>query len=309
MLQQIGLVASQVGTLFLMMAVGFLLAKLGRITREGLSQMTGLLLSVIIPCLLVDSLQTERTPALLAAMGSAALVSALLYAAYCVLVIPLFPRQSPDTRAPLRFGVVYGNVGFMGLPLIAAVLGEDGMVYATVIFVMFNLYNWSHGVVLMGGRENFSLRRTLFNPGIIATVLGLVFFFAGFTLPSMVGDAVSFLGSMNTPLAMVVIGAQMAWADLKATFRDSRLYAAAACKLIALPVFTALVLLPFRLDPLLYSSLVILAATPSGGTASMFAQQFGRDAVCGAQVITITTLLSIFTLPCCAVMARLLGGA
>ena len=108
---------------------------------------------------------------------------------------------------------------------------------------------------------------------------------------------------------MIVIGAQMAFADLRATFRDRRLYLAAFLKLAAMPALTLLVLYPLGLDPVLYSALIILAATPTGGTASMFAQQFERDAVAGAQVVTLTTLFSILTLPAFALLAKLAGGA
>ena len=309
MRENLFLVASQVGTLFLMMAVGFVLARLGKLTRDNLPRMTFLLLYVVIPCLIVNTLQTECSPEVLRSMGAAALVTAGLYAVYCLLILPFFRRQPPDTRAPLQFGVVYGNVGFMGIPLIRAVLGTPGMLYVTVIFIVFNAYNWSHGILLMGGRRRFSLKRAVLNPGILATAVGLPLFLLGIRLPPVVGSAVSFLGDMNTPLAMIVIGAQMAFADLRATFRDRRLYLAAFLKLAAMPALTLLVLYPLGLDPVLYSALIILAATPTGGTASMFAQQFERDAVAGAQVVTLTTLFSILTLPAVALLAKLAGGA
>ena len=293
MRENLFLVASQVGTLFLMMAVGFVLARLGKLTRDNLPRMTFLLLYVVIPCLIVNTLQTGCSPD----------------AVYCLLILPFFRRQPPDTRAPLQFGVVYGNVGFMGIPLIRAVLGTPGMLYVTVIFIVFNAYNWSHGILLMGGRRRFSLKRAVLNPGILATAVGLPLFLLGIRLPPVVGSAVSFLGDMNTPLAMIVIGAQMAFADLRATFRDRRLYLAAFLKLAAMPALTLLVLYPLGLDPVLYSALIILAATPTGGTASMFAQQFERDAVAGAQVVTLTTLFSILTLPAFALLAKLAGGA
>lgn len=309
MLSNLLTVTGQVATLFLMMAVGFVLGRAGKMTEAGRSQMSYLLLYIVCPCVMVDCFLVERTPALTqeVAVGSAAALAC--YLLFFAVSLLFFRRQPADARDTLRFAAVYGNIGFMGLPLVQSILGEEALVYGALALLAFNLTSWTLGVLIMGGRAAFSLRRAVLNPGVVGIGLGLLCFLSGLRFPSPVGAALSFLSDLNTPLAMVVIGAQMAWADLKATFRDGRLYAAAACKLIALPVFTALVLLPFRLDPLLYSSLVILAATPTGGTASMFAQQFGRDAVCGAQVITITTLLSIFTLPCCAVMARLLGGA
>lgn len=71
----------------------------------------------------------------------------------------------------------------MGIPLIRAVLGTPGMLYVTVIFIVFNAYNWSHGILLMGGRRRFSLKRAVLNPGILATAVGLPLFLLGIRLP------------------------------------------------------------------------------------------------------------------------------
>lgn len=303
------LVASQVGTLFLMMAVGYTLTKAGKFSRETLSQVTFLLLYVVVPCLMVDTLQMPRSPRLMKVMGLCMALSLGLYLLSALLACLFFHRQGPDTRAVLRYGAMYGNIGFMGLPLIQAVLGEEGMVFAIVGQVAFTLFAWSHGVLLMGGKEGFSVKKMFLNPGIIGSAAGVGLFLLDLRLPSVLADGASFLGSMNTPLAMVVIGAQMAGADLGATFRNPRLYLAALLKLIGLPLVTALVLLPLRLDPVMYTTLVILAATPTAGYTSIFAQQYRRNAGSAAQLVTLTTLCCILTLPCFAVLAGVWSGA
>lgn len=152
------LVASQVGTLFLMMAVGYTLTKAGKFSRETLSQVTFLLLYVVVPCLMIDTLQMPRSPRLMKVMGLCMALSLGLYLLSALLACLFFHRQGPDTRAVLRYGAMYGNIGFMGLPLIQAVLGEEGMVFAIVGQVAFTLFAWSHGVLLMGGKEGFSVK-------------------------------------------------------------------------------------------------------------------------------------------------------
>lgn len=308
MLDHFLLVASQVGTLFVMMAVGYTLTRLGKFSRETLSQVTFLLLYVVVPCLTVDTLQIPRTGSLMRVMGVCMALSLGLYLLSALLVNLFFRRQEPDARAVLRYGAMYGNIGFMGLPLIQAVLGSEGLVFAIVGQVAFTLFAWSHGVLLMGGREGFSVKKMVLNPGIIGSAVGVALFLLDLRLPSVVGNGVSFLGSMNTPLAMVVIGSQMASADLGATFRNPRLYLAALLKLVGLPLVTALVLLPLGLDPVMYATLVILAATPTAGYTSIFAQQYQRDAGGAAQLVTLTTLCCILTLPCFAVLAGVLAG-
>lgn len=112
------LVASQVGTLFLMMAVGYTLTKAGKFSRETLSQVTFLLLYVVVPCLMIDTLQMPRSPRLMKVMGLCMALSLGLYLLSALLACLFFHRQGPDTRAVLRYGAMYGNIGFMGLPLI-----------------------------------------------------------------------------------------------------------------------------------------------------------------------------------------------
>ena len=309
MLEYLLMVSSQVGTMFLMMAAGFALAKRGLLTQAAIPQMTNLLLTVVLPCMLVDSMQIERTPALLGSIGYTSLLVAGLYVLYCLLSIPLFRRQNSATGKALRFGTLYGNVGFMGLPLIQLVLGEQAMVYGVINLIVFNLFNWSQGVVLMGGRRQVSLKQAVLNPGILGTVVALVLFLCGITLPSMVGSAVSFLGSMNTPLAMVIIGAQMASADWRSVFRSPAILLACGLKLVAMPLLTALILYPLHPEPDLYCTLVLLAGVPPASITAMCAQRYRQDVSTSAQLVTVSTLLSILTLPCCGVLAALLSGA
>ena len=207
-------VAGQVVTLFLLMGVGFVMAKLGRLSPSTLGQLSNLLLYVAIPCVIISSMQIDPDPGLLRNIGIMFLITVAYYVVFCSLV-PLLFRSSPeDTRVVLRFSTVYANNGFMGMPLLQAVLGEGAVIFAVVATVTFNLFQWTHGVILVGGQKKISVRQALINPGTIGLAVGLVLFLSGLRLPSMVGNAVDFLGDLNTPLAMVVIGGQMASTDL-----------------------------------------------------------------------------------------------
>ena len=174
------LVAAQVGTLFLLMAVGYTLARLGRFGHETQAQATTLLLYVVTPCLIVDTLQLSPSPELMRSMGQCLALTLALTLGFALLMGLFFRRQEPDTRAVLRFGAAYGNVGFMGLPLIQGVLGEAGLIFAIVGQVVFNLLGWSHGVLAMGDRGRFSPRKMVLNPGILGSAVGLALFLLGY---------------------------------------------------------------------------------------------------------------------------------
>ena len=298
----------QVSVLFLLMAVGYGLGKAGKLNSAGLGQMSFLLLYIVCPCVMIDCLQVERTPELVRELAFGGIIAVGCYLLFLALSLLFFRKSEPDTRDSLRFAVAYGNVGFMGVPLVQSVLGSDALVYGALSLAAFNLTTWTLGVLIMGGKGAFSVKKAVLNPGVIGLLVSLVLFLTGISLPGPVGSTVSFLSDLNTPLAMIVIGAQLAAADIVGAFRQPVLYLASVLKLILVPAVTAVVLLPLGLSAGLYCALVLLAATPVAGTTSIFAQQFGRNPAPAVQVITLSTLLSIVTLPVFAAAAQAISG-
>ena len=202
----------------------------------------------------------------------------------------------------------------MGLPLVMSILGSEAAIFGSVSAVAFNILLWTQGRKTMGGKVG--LRSALVNPATVGAALGLLLFFTGWwepapgrwSVPAPILDAVSYLADLNTPLPMVVLGAQMAGTDLRESFADRRLYLAAAVRLVAAPLLALVLLLPFRLDPTAYCACVILCAVPPAGATAMFAQKLRRDTALAAKLVSTLTLMSVVTLPLFAVLARRLSG-
>lgn len=306
MLESLILVAGQVLTLFLLMGVGFLLARKGKLTGQAISELSFLLLHIVIPAAIIRSFQMERTDGLMRTLLIGGAVMALCYAIHIVIGQFCYRKQPLDIRGPMRFSQIYCNTGFMGLPLLAAILGEEALIFGGLAIVMFNLFQWSHGVLIMGGKG--SLRQTVVNPGTVALAVGLTLLLTGWSLPGPISKTVGYVADLNTPLAMMVVGAQMAKADLKTTFTRPLLYGSALYKLVAAPLIVMVLLLPLHLDPILYCTCVILNATPAAGVTGMLAQTYGRDTAVAAQSVTLSTLLSILTLPVFATLGQRLAG-
>jgi hypothetical protein len=306
MLERFIVVLGQVVTLFLMMGVGFVLAKLKLITAAGTKEMTNLLIDVVTPCVIINAFQIDWDAQMLRTMGVGTLAMLGTYLLVMVLLPLFFRKEEPGLRATLRFGTLYGNVGFMGVPLVSAVLGGSTVIYAVLAIAVFNVTVFSHGAILMGGREAFSPKQII-NPGLVALLIGLALFFTRTTLPGPLYTAVSSISNMNTPLAMAIIGAQLSRADIARTFRDPKLYAAAALKQIGVPLLTAVALLPLKLDATFYIAAVILAGAPAAGFTSIFAEKYDRDVGRAAQLVSLSTLLSVLTLPAVAVLAEALA--
>lgn len=308
MFQEFMVVGGNVLTLFLLMSVGFIFGRKGLLANETLSQMSRILLFVVTPCIMITAFEVERTPESQAQLLTAVAVMVGLYLLLILLSPLLFRREGAERRNILRFASIYGNTGFMGLPLIQSVMGNQAMMVAVVALAIFNLVVWTHGVALIGGRSQLSLKKAVLSPGVIGLTVGLLLFFTGWRLPGPVDTAAGYLASLNTPLAMVVIGGQMAQADLPMVFRDKKLYLASAFKLLAAPLLAAAVLFPFRLDWTVYVAMVILTGCPTAGICSLFAQSMGKDTAMAARQVTLSTLLCIFTLPPVAVLAQMLAA-
>ena len=308
MLDAFLVVGGSVLTLFLLMAVGFVFGRLGLLSDNTLSQISRVLLNVVVPCVMVASFEVERAAEVDRQLLTAFAALAGTYALYMLGSCLLFRGQPEVHRGILRFASIYGNVGFMGLPLIQSALGGSAAMAAAMSLVVFNVVTFTHGIILIGDRGGLSARKIVLNPGTLGFLAAIALYLTGWRLPGPVNSAVGYLGSLNTPLPMLIIGGQMAHTDLPAVFREKKLYAASAIKLAGLPILTALVLLPFRLDPVIFTALVILSGCPTAGVTSLFSQNMGKDAGLAARQITLSTLLCIITLPAAAVLAQFLAS-
>lgn len=309
MLNSILVVGGSVLTLFLMMAVGFVLGKLGILKKDALSQMSKALLCVVSPTIIINTLLGERrTVETVRGLLISGAVLVVTYVLNMVLAQLLFRKESRDDRGVLRFATIYGNTGFMGVPLIQSVLGSAGMLPTVVSLAVFAISTWTHGNVLIGGRKQLSVKKALLNPGVVGFGIALILFALQVKLPGPVMQAVGYVSSLNTPLAMIIIGAQMSAVNFRELFQDWRVYVVSALKLFAVPAVTMLVMLPLKLDPVVFMAVTILAACPVAGATSLFSQLNGKDPSLAARMVTLSTIFSIITLPLVAAVAGMISG-
>ena len=156
MLESLFVVGGSVLTLFLLMSVGFLFGRMGLLSGDTLSQVSRILLYVVTPCIMLTSFEVERTAENQAQLLAALAAMAGLYVAYMLLSQVLFPRAGEAHQGIMRFAAVYGNAGFMGLPLIQSVMGDEAMMVAVVGLGIFNAVSWTQGRALIGGRKELS---------------------------------------------------------------------------------------------------------------------------------------------------------
>ena len=191
----------------------------------------------------------------------------------------------------------------MGIPLLSAVLGPDGVFYGSSYIVVFTIFAWTHGVfAYTEDRKQLSLKKVFLNPGVLGALMGLAMFFVRLRLPSVVSQAVVHVANLNTPLAMFVLGKYMTEMDFKTVFKKIDLYKIAFVKLILLPVIFIFVLKLLNVDEMVAKSILIASACPVATNAVLFANRFDDDAVFASEVASFTTLLAVLTIPLVAIL-------
>lgn len=298
------ILADQVLVMFLLLLSGIVLYKIKMIQDDGAKQMTNVLLYLVAPFLIVDTYQMEYDPAIAQNMlyGFGLSILSILIG----ILVSLFAKiKGKSNVIPTeRFAIVFTNCGFMGVPLVSAVFGSMGVLYCTTYLTMFNLFVWTYGLVLIQGKNRAEKKKNLFefikpfiNPTMICIVLGIAMFFLRLRLPSPVGKAVSFLASMNTPLAMIISGVYIARSGLLSALKIPRIYLITILKCFIVPLVTLLVFQFLPLDTTLRTTILISSACPTAANTILFAGKFGGDEKRASHLFALTTLTSILSMP------------
>ena len=209
--------AQQVAELFILMGLGALGAKTGLLRPEGKQTLSNLLVNLVVPAMIINSYRMDFSPEILRNLLAAFALSALSSLLGLVITL-LFTARSKDSRTPIfRFACVFSNAGYMGLPLISALFGSEGLLYASAYFTIFNLLLWTLGYSIVSGSSDpkkvaGSLLRC---PAIYAIVVGLVLYLFQIPLPTLITQPMELLGDMNTPLSMLITGMLIASGDLR----------------------------------------------------------------------------------------------
>ena len=295
--------ARQVVILYIIVAAGFVCDKTGVFTEKTARASNNLLFYLITPCVIVNAfLTTEFTAETAKGLALAAGCAALTHLTGILLTAPFFRDVNKRNNAIFKFAGVYGNMGYMALPLAQAVLGGEGVFYCSAGIIVFQVFCFTHGVWVMhrgnGGDTQFRARNLILNPGVIAVAVGLPLFLLKVPMPEIVTKPVQFIGSMNTPLAMLMLGTYMSNAGLKTIFKNREQYLTAAVKIIAVPlVMLGLLKLTGLISGALLTAVIIQASAPSANNTVMFAAKYGRDTGVASKTVAFISFASILTMP------------
>lgn len=286
--------------LFLLLLVGLLAQKLGMMDAQVNKKLTKIIMNICQSCMIfsaIVSIESEVTAGrVLYVLGFSCVTYVILIA--IGLAATFIMRVKAGDRGIFRFMFIFGNVGFMGIPLISSIFGAEGVFYVSLFGIVFNILVYTLGIILMTGGEKrpFSLKQ-LVNAPMAGVALGLIFLATGFRLPEPVMDAVGRLADMIVPASMMVIGCSLGGISIKAMLSDWRMYIFTPIKLVAAPVIVWAALRLVITDQLLLGVITVLAAMPVASLATMFTIEYGGDEALASSYVSFTTFVSVATIP------------
>ena len=296
----------QVAVLFILIAIGLICKKTRLIGDSAVKGMTNLVLYFATPCIIINSFQhCKFNREMLLNLLLTVVVVLCIYLASIFLCIFTFRDKDMKRRSVLRVGTIFSNCGFMSLPLQQAILGNDGVFYGAIYVAMFNLFVWTYGLVAMSGNKNdLSVRKMITNPGLIGVTLAILLWALNIHLPEIISKPLDYMGALNTPVPMVIIGCHLANAKLKKAFTHKFAYLSMFFRLVAIPLASLLVLYLCGIRGSMLVAIIIATSAPAAATTTMFSTKFDRDTSLSVGLVSATTLLSIITMPLVVALAQ-----
>jgi len=298
MLESFLTVSMQTTILLVMVLTGFLCTRTGMLSEKTIKELSKFVLTVVSPCLIIESFNRPYNPDMLKKILLAFTAAFVIHFLNMTISRIILRDMEKSDECVYQYAAIFGNCGYMGLPLQHAILGSEGVFYGAIFVAVFNIITWTYGVILMGnGKEKIRLRKITLNPGILGVVIGFILFVSSTELPAVIKVPIHSFATLNTPLPMIIIGYYLTQLTSLKVLKDGKLLLTAAYKLVLCPVLTLFLFYAIGFKGILLVSLVVSASTPTAANTVMFSVLYDRNTKLGVTLVTTSTLLSLITMP------------
>ena len=318
-----------IAMLFLLLVIGYICGRTGVVDSVASKKLSRLVITVTNPALIIYSLIKMEYSAENLGIGFGTLLFGLafhiilaVFSYFCCL------RLKPlDERKITEFTIIFGNVGFIGFPILQSLLGDKGLFMGAFFVASFNIVLWTWGLsILARGRKDIPLspKKVLLNWGTVPCYIGITLYLCKGFLPTVLPEAVtsvfstyvsppimqafSYVAPMCTPISMFIIGALLAGRTPRQLLTNGKIYYLCALKLIVFPLLIcgAMKLLGMDTEWIWFGTIV--AAMPSATVVTMLAELHDIAPEYSAQVVGTTSLLSVLSMPFVLLLAQAIIG-
>ena len=289
-------------TLFALVVVGFMAGKLGYLGGDFDRQLSRLVINITCPALILSSAMTGELPDRQYILPLL-LISTVTYVllAGAAFLLPKYITRKADDQGPVGFALMFGNVGFMGYPVVASIFGHEAVFYAAVLNVANTFAVFTIGTILITGtssdKDRFQ-KKVLYSTPMLAAYLtmGIVALQID-NIPTAISQPLTMLGNITVPAALLIIGSSMSNLSFRTMLGNGTVYATTLLRLAILPVGVHYLMMALGFSPFVVNINTLVIAMPVATYGTILCLKYNKDTTMITEVTFITTLASMITIP------------
>lgn len=297
-------VTSKVINLFFVMLMGMLLRKTKVIDKHSTSALSAILVTVTNPFLVITAFQKEYDSALVKNGFIILGLSVVMHVLTALIGSFAFKAEKVRSKEKIySFAMIFANCGFLGYPVLQALLGNDdlGLFYGVFFTLFFNIFCWTYGVILMNDGKALDkktmCRKIFLNPGFLSAILGFALFMLQIKIPSQIVEGMTYIGNMTFPLSMLIVGSLFCELDFKNIFKDKIIFWFLALKLVIFPTAMIFAVKLLGLPNMFAYIFVTMCCMPAASNTAIMADYYNADKTLAAKVVSVSTVCSVATIP------------
>ena len=289
---------------FIIMGLGYFLFKKGMMDHDFNKKLTNIIVRVTMPFLIVSSVFGVSEDREYGRVLFTFLVAIIMYMALTLIgmaVAKIIKCEIHETGLYV-FMTIFGNTGFLGFPLIEAVMGIEAVFYASIFNMIFNMWIFTVGIKAINypaenGENQANFKKIITHPGILGAVLAIVIYFSNIQVPDIIASTIKTVGGVTSPVAMLLMGASLAKIPVNRLFTDKKIYVFTLLKMIVIPIIGWVVIKACIKDQFIAFVTLIMLSMPVANNSVMFAIEYDKDEETAAKNVFISTLFSIIAIP------------
>ena len=312
-----GALLTMIATLFVLLVVGFTVGKLNIVDEIASKRLSALIIKVAQPALIVNSLIVMEYSWKNLILGLKVLAFGFVTHGFIAIIAYLacFRFKKLDERKITEFAIVFGNCGFIGIPILTSFFGPIGGFMTSFFIVSFNIIIWIWGIAILGRKRpdiKLTPKKALFNFGTVPSAIGFAIFMLpavakSFAIPEFLSSGLSYVSSLCTPVSMIIIGALLSRIKFKQIFCTPKAYYLCLFKLVIIPLSVCALMKLVGFDQMWILFGTAICSMPSATSVSMLAELYDISPEYSAQCVGTSSLLSIATMPCVIGLADIIA--
>ena len=290
-------------TLFALVVVGYVAGKLGYLGGVFDRQLSRLVINITCPALILSSAMTGTLPDrhLILPLLLISVITYIILASAAFL-LPRYLTKNKDDEGPIGFALMFGNVGFMGYPVVASIFGHEAVFYAAVLNVVNTFAVFTIGTILITGKsemegERFQ-KKVLYSTPMLAAYLTMAIVALEIdNIPEALSQPLTMLGNITVPAALLIIGSSMSNLPLRSLLGNPTVYITTLFRLAILPIGIHFLMNATGFSPMVVNINTLVIAMPVATYGTILCLKYEKDTTMMTEVTFITTLLSMISIP------------